>query len=53
MMKPNDIAIVSGGVTAPLWMPELQLINEWIALIAGLLTVGYLCIKIWKLWRNR
>lgn len=52
-MKPNDVAIVSGGVTAPLWMPELQLINEWIALVAGLLTVGYLCIKIWKAWRNR
>jgi hypothetical protein len=52
-MKPNDVAIATGGISAPLWMPELQMINEWVALLVGLLTISYLCIKLFKLWKDK
>ena len=52
-MKPNDIVVAGGGLSAPLWMPQLQLLNQWIALIVGLLTIGYLCMKIWKTWKDK
>ena len=52
-MKPNDVAIAGTGISAPLWMPELQMINEWVALIVGLLTIGYLCVKLWKLYKDK
>ena len=31
-MKPNDYAVVVGGSTMPVWLPEL---NAWVALIVG------------------
>ena len=44
-MKPDDIAVGLGGISAPLWLPAL---NEWIALAVGLLSITYLLIKLWK-----
>jgi hypothetical protein len=42
-MKPDDIAIGIGGISAPFWLPVL---NQWIALAVGILTITYLVIKI-------
>ena len=35
VMKPNDVVVAGGGLSAPLWMPQLQLLNQWIALVVG------------------
>ena len=45
-MKPNDYAVVVGGSTMPVWLPEL---NAWVALIVGILSICYLVIKLWRL----
>ena len=42
-MKPDDLAIVTGGVSAPLWLPAL---NEWVALTVGILSAIYLITKL-------
>ena len=44
-MDANDLAIATGGISAPLWLPAM---NQWVALVLGVLSsvsVG------WKLWR--
>jgi|TARA_B100000925_G_scaffold256055_1_gene209700 hypothetical protein len=42
-MKPDDFVIATGGLSAPFWLPVL---NQWIALAVGILTITYLVIKI-------
>ena len=44
-MNPDDLAIATGGISAPLWLPAL---NEWVALIVGVLSITYLIVKLWK-----
>jgi hypothetical protein len=44
-MNQNDLAIATGGISAPLWLPAL---NEWVALVLGVLSIAYV---VWKLWR--
>jgi len=44
-MKPDDIAVGLGGISAPIWLPAL---NDWVALVVGLLSITYLIIKLWK-----
>ena len=46
MMDTNDIAIATGGISAPLWLPA---INEWIALMLGVISIVYVVLKIVKL----
>lgn len=45
-MNQNDIAIAAGGISAPLWLPAL---NEWIALVLGVISIVYVVLKIIKL----
>jgi len=47
MMKDvhTDIAIAGGGISAPLWLPAL---NEWIALVLGVLSILYVLRKLFK-----
>ena len=45
-MDSNDIAIATGGRSAPLWLPAL---NEWIALVLGVISIVYVILKIVKL----
>lgn len=45
-MDTNDIAIATGGISAPLWLPAL---NEWIALVLGVMSIVYVVLKIIKL----
>jgi len=45
MPHPDDLAIATGGISAPLWLPAL---NEWVALVVGILSITYLIIKLWK-----
>jgi len=45
-MDSNDIAIATGGISAPLWLPA---VNEWVALILGVTSLVYVILKIIKL----
>jgi hypothetical protein len=45
-MDSNDIAIATGGISAPLWLPA---VNEWVALILGITSLVYVILKIIKL----
>jgi len=45
-MKPDDVAVGLGGGTAPIWLPAL---NEWVALVVGVLSICYLLTKLWRL----
>jgi len=45
-MNQNDIAIATGGISAPLWLPAL---NQWVALFVGILSIIYLIYKIWNI----
>ena len=47
-MNQSDIAIATGGVSAPLWLPAL---NEWVALTVGVLSICYLIAKLWRIFR--
>lgn len=44
-MDNNDLAIATGGISAPLWLPAL---NEWVALLLGVASLVYVFIKIYK-----
>lgn len=48
-MKPDDIAVGFGGGTAPLWLPQIAALNEWVGLLVGLLSIAYLLAKLWRL----
>jgi hypothetical protein len=48
-MNQSDIAIATGGVSAPLWLPAL---NEWVALFVGIMSIMYLAMKIYKYWKD-
>lgn len=48
-MNQNDIAIATGGISAPLWLPAL---NEWMALILGVMSIAYIGVKLWKLYKD-
>lgn len=48
-MNQNDIAIAAGGISAPLWLPAL---NEWLALVLGVMSIAYIGVKLWKLYKN-
>lgn len=45
-MNQNDLAIATGGISAPLWLP---VINDWLALVLGVISIVYVVIKIIKL----
>jgi hypothetical protein len=48
-MKPDDLAIAVGGISAPMWLPVL---NQWVALAVGVLSICYLAIKIYNTTRK-
>ena len=48
-MNQNDLAIAVGGVSAPLWLLEL---NQWVALVVGVLSICYLCFKLYEMWKK-
>ena len=35
-MKPDDLLIATGGISAPIWLPT---VNQWVALVFGILLV--------------
>ncbi len=47
-MKPDDMLVGVGGVSAPLWLPAL---NEWVALVVGVMSITYLALKIYNYWK--
>ena len=49
-MNQNDIAIATGGISAPLWLPAL---NEWLALVLGVMSIVYVGTKLWKFYKDR
>lgn len=48
-MNQNDLAIATGGISAPLWLPA---INDWVALILGLLSIVYVAARLYKLYKD-
>jgi len=48
-VNQNDIALATGGITAPLWLPAL---NQWVALVVGIMSICYLGFKIYQMWRD-
>jgi len=49
-MKPDDLAIAVGGISAPMWLPAL---NEWVALVVGVMSICYLGIKLYSSMRKK
>jgi hypothetical protein len=49
-MKPDDFIIATGGVSAPLWLPAL---NMWVTLALGVLSIVYVSWKLWRLYWNK
>jgi hypothetical protein len=49
-MNQHDILIATGGVSSPLWLPAL---NQWIALVLGLVSIVYVCTKLWRAWKGK
>ena len=49
-MNQNDILIATGGVSAPLWLPAL---NQWVALVVGIMSIVYLAFKIYKFFWDK
>lgn len=44
-MDANDIAIATGGITSPLWLPAL---NDWLALVLVSLSIIIVIIRLIK-----
>ena len=44
-MNQNDIPLYAGGLTAPWWLNAL---NEWLGLVAVVLTIAMLVRNLWK-----
>jgi len=49
-VNQNDIILAGGGMTAPLWLPAL---NQWVALVVGVMSICYLGFKIYKMWKDK
>jgi hypothetical protein len=49
-MKPDDLLIATGGISAPFWLPAL---NQWVGLVFGLLSIVYVGWKIWNLYKGK
>lgn len=49
-MDANDVAIATGGISAPLWLPAM---NQWVALVLGLLSIAYVLWKMWHLYKGK
>jgi hypothetical protein len=49
-MKPDDLIIATGGVSAPLWLPSL---NQWVTLVLGLMSIVYVGWKLWNLYKDK
>jgi len=50
-VNQNDILIATGGVSAPLWLPAM---NQWVALVVGVMSVIYLGFKIYEFfWKQK
>ena len=49
-MKPDDLIIATGGVSAPLWLPGL---NQWVTLVLGVLSIAYVSWKLWNLYKGK
>jgi len=44
-VNQNDIPLYAGGLTAPWWLNAL---NEWLGLVAVVLTIAMLVRNLWK-----
>ncbi len=44
-MNQNDIPLYAGGLTAPWW---INVLNEWLSLVAIILTIAMLSRNLWK-----
>lgn len=42
----DTLAVGVGGVSAPLWLPAL---NDWVALVLGVVSIIYVVTKLFKL----
>lgn len=49
-MKPDDIIIATGGVSAPFWLPTL---NMWVTLVLGVMSIIYVGWKLWRLYWDK
>jgi len=49
-MDANDVAIATGGISAPLWLPAM---NQWVALVLGVMSIIYVGWKLWRLYWDR
>jgi len=50
-VNQNDMLIATGGVSAPLWLPAM---NQWVALVVGVMSVIYLGFKIYEFfWKQK
>jgi hypothetical protein len=49
-VNQNDLAIATGGISAPLWLPAM---NQWIALVLGIMSIVYVGFKIYQMWKDR
>lgn len=49
-MKPDDLLIATGGISAPLWLPAL---NQWVGLVFGLLSIIYVSWKLWNMYKGK
>jgi hypothetical protein len=45
-----DLLIATGGISAPLWLPAL---NQWVALVFGLLSIIYVSWKLWNMYKGK
>ena len=43
-MNQNNIPLAAGGLSAPLW---LNVVNEWLGLVAVILTIAMLIRNLW------
>lgn len=48
-MKPSDVPVVVGGVSAPMWLEPL---NEWLALLLAVLSIAYMVMRIYDAWKK-
>lgn len=49
-MDSNDVAIAAGGISAPLWLPAM---NEWVALVVGILSIIFILWKMFNLYKDK
>ena len=50
MKDATDFAVATGGISAPVWLPAM---NEWVALVMGILSIIYLIVRVFQIWKER